>query len=120
LGQSKPENKWLTFPLPGETNLAKAWMPKEQPTKTFPFFESPKTKTGLAYVDDIYLSTDISLIDRIENVKRMFVRHNLSVSSIKWRMGKKQRTVCDGEDPNSEAHRILNLTPGRIGIVLCL
>lgn len=115
LGQSKPGSQWLTFPLPNEENKIPSWMPKFQSTKTFPFVASPKTKTGLAYLDDIYVVSGPSLPDRIRNIKHMFDRHNIPTHSIQWRIDKLNQSMCDSEIQEGEHHRILNLTPGRIG-----
>lgn len=112
--QQRPGPQWLTFPLPGEVNSVKSWMPELQSTKTFPFVQSPETKTGLAYLDDIYIVSDSSLTDRIENIKYMFNRHQIPISSIHWRFGKFNRSICTNETDGGEHHRILNLIPARI------
>ena len=120
LGQQRISSQWLTFPLPGETNEVEAWIPTSQSNKTFPFFQSPKTKTDLAYVDDLYVVTDLAFSDRIENIKHMFIRHNLPISSIQWRHGNRNRSKCDGKIHMGSHHYILNLIPGLIGNAVCL
>lgn len=120
LGQLNAAPQWLTFPLPGETNSVQAWTPNVQSKQTFPVVPSPKTKSSLAYVDDIYVITDRAFTDRIANVKQMFRRQGLPVRSIQWSMGERNRSKCDGEIKQGEHHRVLNLTPGRIGTILPL
>ena len=115
LGQQRAGYQWLTFPLPNEVNKIQSWMPQSQSTKTFPFSVSPKTKTGLAYLDDIYVISGPSLPDRIRNIKYMFDRHNIPIRSIQWRIDKVNQSMCNGEIQEGKHHRILNLTPGRIG-----
>jgi hypothetical protein len=116
LGQLGPSPQWLTFPLPDEINKVESWMPKEYSNRTFPFYQSPSTKSGLAYIDKIYVLSDPSLSDRIENVKRMLTRHNIPIDSIDWwRLGKWNRKTCNAEENQVEIHRILNLRNGSIG-----
>ena len=115
LGQLKASPQWLTFPLPGETNNITAWMPPFEKKQFFPYSQSPETKIGLAYVDDIYVVTDRAFPDRIANMKLMLDRHRIPLSSIQWRYDQSNRSKCDGEIPNGAHHQILNLTPGRIG-----
>ena len=123
LGQQGVASQWLTFPLPNEINNVEPWMPKSYSNKTFPFFQSPPTKSGLAYIDQIYVLSDPSLYDRIQNIQRMFVRHDIPIDSIDWwRMGKWNRTTCNAQANQAEVWRILNLEPGLIGklfVFLC-
>ena len=120
LGQNKAAPEWLTFPLPGETNTNKAWMPKSFHNKTFPYFRSPKTKTGLAYLDDIYVVTDRAFPDRMKNVMYMFNRQRIPTSTIQWKFDQRNRSKCDGVIHNGTHHTLLNLTPGPIGNLVCL
>ena len=120
LGQLKPSSQWLTFPLPDEKNSVEPWTATPQSNKTFPFFRSPNTKTGLAYVDDIYVVSDRAFPDRIQNVKNMFIRHDIPVSTIQWRLDERNRSKCEDKTSNSTHHELLNLTPGSIGNVVCL
>lgn len=115
LGQQRAGSQWLTFPLPNEVNHNSSWMPQSQSTKTFPFPPSPKTKTGLAYLDHIYVISGPALPDRIQNIKYMFDRHDIPIHSIQWRIDKHNQSMCNGEIQEGQHHRILNLTPGRIG-----
>ena len=119
LGQLGPGSQWLTFPLPNEMNTVESWMPKSYSNKTFPFFQSPPTRSGLAYIDKIYVLSDPSLYGRIQNIQHMFTRHNISLDSIDWwRMGKWNRKTCNAEKNQAEVRRILNLGPGSIGNLL--
>jgi hypothetical protein len=116
LGQLRPGSQWLTFPLPDDNNTIESWMPKIYSNKTFPFFQSPPTKSGLAYIDQIYVLSDPSLSDRIQNVKHMFVRQDIPIDSIKWwRMGQWNRNTCNSQENQEKVYRILNLRAGRIG-----
>jgi hypothetical protein len=91
-------------------------MPKGYSNKTFPFYQSPSTKSGLAYIDKIYVLSDPSLSDRIENVMHMFTRHNIPIDSIDWwRLGKWNRKTCNAKENRAEIHRILNLRNRSIG-----
>ena len=114
LGQQEPGPQWLTFPLPREINNVKAWMPA-QSSKAFPIRQSLKTKSGLSYVDKIYVISDPSLNDRIENIKRMFIRHSIPVESIHWRLGRWNRTTCTAKENQEEVYRTLNLQDGPLG-----
>ena len=115
LGQRTAGSQWLTFPLPNEVNTVHHWMSLLQSTKTFPYPPSPKTKTRLVYLDDIYVVSGPSLSDRIRNIKYMFKRHDIPIDSIRWRIDNPNQTICNNEIKQGEHHRILNLTPGRIG-----
>jgi hypothetical protein len=110
----------LTFPLPGEKNDVDAWTPASQSNKTFPFFQSPPTTSGLAYINKIYVLSDPSLSDRIQNIQRTFIRHNLPINSIDWRLGKWNRKTCNAKENQEEVYRLLNLQPGSIGIILII
>ncbi len=123
MGQLKPSSQWLTFPLPDEMNTVEPWMPKTYSNKTFPFFPSPPTKSGLVYIDKIYVLSDPQLSDRIQNIIRMFARQNIPIDSIEWwRLGKWNRSTCNAKENQEEVYQILNLKPGPIGrlfILLC-
>jgi hypothetical protein len=116
LGQLEPSSQWLTFPLPNEITTVEPWIPKSHTNKTFPFFQSPPTQSGLAYIDKVYVLSDPSLDDRIQNIKRMFARHDIPTESINWwRLGKWNRKTCNAIENYVERRRILNLRNGSIG-----
>lgn len=113
--KNRPGPQWLTFPLPGEKNSVDPWIPKYQSSRTFPCYKSPPTASGLAYVDRIYVISDFQLKDRLDNIKRMFARHNLPVSSIHWRIGKWTRATCTSKEHKDEVYQTLNLEDGPLG-----
>ncbi|CAF2082315.1 unnamed protein product [Rotaria magnacalcarata] len=115
LGQLLPSSQWLTFPLPTETSGVSPWTPKIESYRTFDYPQSPQTKSGLAYVDKIYVISDPTLHDRIENIKRMFVRHNIPPDSIEWRLGRWNRATCTSKKYQEEVYRTLNLEDGPLG-----
>jgi len=105
--EQKPAKEWLSFPLPGE-NLTGAWFPNGQSKRTFPMVKSPRTVSGLAYVDQIYLMTDPSLSDRHDNIRNAFRRQNIPVESIEWQW-KWNRTDCNSNENKKEVFSNLNL-----------
>jgi len=116
LGQLKLSSQWLKFPLLNEINTVEPWLPKGYSNKTFPFFQSPPTKSGLAYIDKIYILSDPALSDCIKNVKHMFARHDIPIDSIEWRrIGKWNRNTCNAKENQAEVYQILNLKAEPIG-----
>jgi hypothetical protein len=79
-------------------NTVESWMPKTYSNKTFPFFPSPRTKSGLAYINKIYVLSAPRLTDRIQNIILMFARQNIPIDSIEWwRLGKWNRSTCNAK-----------------------
>lgn len=115
LGQMQPGQQWLTFPLPDETTSVLAWTPPAQRLESFPVRRSPVTKSTLAYVDQVYVITDPKLRDRIEHIKRMFIRHQIPLESIDWRIGKWNRATCDAPENKEEVARLLNIVDQPFG-----
>ena len=114
-------SQWLTFPLPDEMNKVEPWMPPtSQSNKTFPVSRSPKTKTGLAYVDNLYIVGARVFPDFMEKIKQMFDRHNIPTSSIQWRLDNRDEQKCNDKTYNETYHEILNLSPELIGNAVCL
>jgi hypothetical protein len=115
LGQTGPGVQWLTLPLPnelGRANYPKPWQPPFLKTSNFLVHISPETKSTLAFVKQIYVITDQSFTDRHEHLKRVFLRHDIPIESIKWQF-KWNRTTCKSDENRDEVRERLNLKPGK-------
>jgi hypothetical protein len=115
LGQAHPGFQWLTLPLPdelGRTGYPKPWEPPVRNKSTFPVYKSPATKSTLAFLEQIYVITDESFTNRHEHLKSVFLRHDISVESIKWQFAW-NRTTCNSNDSRDEVRERLNLKSGK-------
>ncbi len=111
LNHSGPGRQWKTFPLPNEQIPANItpWIPHNRGrNSTTPVYisASPKTTTGLAFVDHIYITSTPNLTDRQANLGRMFARYQ--ITNYEWRMKWAQDT-CYAPEKNEEVYRKINL-----------
>jgi hypothetical protein len=115
LGQTRPGLQWLTFPLPhelGRTDYPAPWQPPISRKFNFPLQASPLTKSTLAFIEQIYVVSEQSFIDRHEHLKRVFRRHSIPIDSIKWQFvwARKQ---CSSNSSHDQVRKILNSKPGK-------
>lgn len=112
IAQANIGKQWLTFPLPQELNR-NDYPPPWQPPTNFTLknsnipMKSPATQTGLAYVEQIYVISDISFVDRHEQLKKTFRKHSIPIESIDWRW-KWNRTTCSLKENEAERNKKLN------------
>jgi hypothetical protein len=102
VGLSKAADHWKVWPLPYEIT------PSYNQSLTIPVELSTSVISKLPYVDAIYVTTHPTLIDRHENLKKVFNRHGVSVESLQWRM-KWNRTTCNDKANHAYVYQRLNL-----------
>lgn len=120
LGQTQFARQWLTFPLPNELNRSdypSPWYPHNQlfghnntsfnHRMVFPINTSPPTRSGLAYIEQIYVITDQSFTARHKQLKHTFHRHSIPIESIDFRW-KWNRTTCQMKENINEIKKKLN------------
>jgi len=92
---SRIGQQWRIFPLPNETILHVNF--------SYPL---PRSQTGLAFVDRIYIVTTAKLTDRHENLRRLFDRYH--IRNYEWRM-KWTRKNCSILENQMKLSKYLNL-----------
>lgn len=120
LAEGRTGRQWLTFPLPEELNdpdYPIPWhpsinsVPKQNSHNTWEDIcaeDSPSKRTGIAYIKQIYVISDVSFIDRHEQLKKTFRQHSIPTDSINWRW-KWNRTTCSSIENQAEVNRKLNI-----------
>lgn len=110
--------QWKIFPLPNEklTLSITPWIPNHhrrriETSSVYPS-ASTETSTGLAFVDHIYITSTSKLIDRQDNLKRMFARYQ--ITNYEWRMKWTQDT-CYAPENREEIYKKINLRTKSIG-----
>jgi hypothetical protein len=100
--------QWKIFPLPDEqlTPSITPWIPNHH--RTTP----SEISTGLAFVDHIYIASSPKLIDRQDNLKRLFARYQ--ITNYEWRMKWTQDT-CYAPENREEIYKKINLRKKSIG-----
>lgn len=123
--QQRPGAQWLTHPLPheiGRANYPTPWWPSNNSTsKITPqsLIISSRTKTGLAFINDIYVISDESFVDRHNHLKFVFKRHHIPIESILWQF-KWNRTTCNSRENHEYVRKRLNMKPGNYANVCLL
>jgi hypothetical protein len=99
IGQLTAGYQWKIWPLPYEINQ----------TSSINHIEiSPFAMSKLPFVDVIYVMTDPSLIERHNNLKKVFRRQGITIESIEWRM-KWNETTCNSNSSQPYVYQRLNL-----------
>lgn len=115
LGQAKIGQQWLTFPLPYEIKNKEnplPWHPNS-PSISVPIHISPSTKTHIAYLEQIYVISDMKFVDRHNQLKKVFQRQSIPDISIAW-VWKWNRTTCNADENFNEVYkRKLNIKSGK-------
>jgi hypothetical protein len=114
-------SQWKTFPLPNEhlSSSMVLWTPHQHlrdEIRPDDIRAPSETTTGLAFVDQIYITSTPNLTDRHANLKRMFTQYQ--ITNYEWRM-KWVRDTCYSPENKKEVNRKLNLQEKIISKTTC-